>query len=237
MREFNGLARLRKCKFLSWPSLVFLSSPSKSRIHQKEVSNTGSDSDLCLQNTIHECRHQAFLYLFQLPTQWSVLNKSSVWDFLVAQMVKSLPAVQETWVQSLGWEDPLEKKIATNSSIPASKGGGAWRATDHRVAKSWTTEWLHFHFQVLNICEKNELRVSEEKFKCAFIVPNATIRWTVGNCWDIYGWVFSVCWMFHSYINNCSILPVVRKIYLTLKGKHVSSDLKCCQSDESHFIT
>ena len=37
----------------------------------------------------------------------------------VAQMVKNLPAVQETWVQSLGWEDPLEKGIATHSSILA----------------------------------------------------------------------------------------------------------------------
>ena len=39
--------------------------------------------------------------------------------FLVAQMVKSLPAVQETWVRSLDWEDPLEKEVATHSSIPA----------------------------------------------------------------------------------------------------------------------
>ena len=38
---------------------------------------------------------------------------------LVAQSVKSLPAMQETWVQSLGWEDPLEKKIATHSNILA----------------------------------------------------------------------------------------------------------------------
>ena len=38
---------------------------------------------------------------------------------LVAQMVKNLPAVQETWVQSLGWEDPLEKEMATRSSILA----------------------------------------------------------------------------------------------------------------------
>ena len=36
---------------------------------------------------------------------------------LVAQLVKNLPAVQETWVQSLGWEDPLEKERATHSSI------------------------------------------------------------------------------------------------------------------------
>ena len=37
----------------------------------------------------------------------------------VAQTVKSLPAIQETWVQSLGWEDPLEKRTATHSSILA----------------------------------------------------------------------------------------------------------------------
>ena len=35
----------------------------------------------------------------------------------VAQLVKNLPAVQETWVRSLGWEDPLEKEMETHSSI------------------------------------------------------------------------------------------------------------------------
>ena len=38
---------------------------------------------------------------------------------LVAQMVKNLPAMRETWVQSLGQEDPLEKEMATHSSILA----------------------------------------------------------------------------------------------------------------------
>ena len=38
---------------------------------------------------------------------------------LVAQMVKNPSAMWETWVQSLGWEDPLEKGMATHSSIPA----------------------------------------------------------------------------------------------------------------------
>ena len=40
---------------------------------------------------------------------------------LVAQSLKNLPAVQETWVQSLGWEDPLGKEMATHSSILAWK--------------------------------------------------------------------------------------------------------------------
>ena len=39
----------------------------------------------------------------------------------MAQMVKNLPAMQETWVCSLGWEDPLEKGMATHSSILAWK--------------------------------------------------------------------------------------------------------------------
>ena len=41
------------------------------------------------------------------------------WVSLLAQLVKNPPAMQETWVQSLGWEDPLEKGMATHSSILA----------------------------------------------------------------------------------------------------------------------
>ena len=39
------------------------------------------------------------------------------WAFLVAQMVKFMPTMQKTWVRSLSWEDPLEKEMATHSSI------------------------------------------------------------------------------------------------------------------------
>ena len=42
-------------------------------------------------------------------------------DLIEAQMVKHLPTMQETWVQSLGKEDPLEKEMATHSSILAWK--------------------------------------------------------------------------------------------------------------------
>ena len=41
------------------------------------------------------------------------------WASLVAQLVKNLPAMRETWVRSLGWEDPLEEGKATHSSILA----------------------------------------------------------------------------------------------------------------------
>ena len=44
-----------------------------------------------------------------------------LWASLVAQRVKRLPTMQETWVQSLGREDPLEKGMVTNSSIRTCK--------------------------------------------------------------------------------------------------------------------
>ena len=45
------------------------------------------------------------------------LPSQITWASLVAQPVKNLPAMQETWVPSLGWEDPREKGMTTNSSI------------------------------------------------------------------------------------------------------------------------
>ena len=56
-----------------------------------------------------------------------------------AQMVKALPAMLETQVRSLGWEDPLEKGKATHfqySCLENYMDGGAWWATVHGVAKS-----------------------------------------------------------------------------------------------------
>ena len=56
-------------------------------------------------------------------------------------MVKNLSAMRETWVRSLGWEDPLEEGMATHSSILAWRiplDRGTWWATVHGVAKSQT---------------------------------------------------------------------------------------------------
>ena len=60
---------------------------------------------------------------------------------LVTQTVKNLPVMQEIWVLSLGWEDPLEEGMATHSSMLAwriPKDRGAWWATVLGVAKSRT---------------------------------------------------------------------------------------------------
>ena len=67
---------------------------------------------------------------------------------LVAQTVKNLPAVLETWVQSLGWEGSLEDGLATHSSILAWRtpvDRGAWWATVHRDAKRHTERLTHTH--------------------------------------------------------------------------------------------
>ena len=71
----------------------------------------------------------------------SLLKEGEIRDFasLMAQMVKNLPAVQETWVRSLSWEDPLEEGMAVHSSILAWRipmDRGSWQATVHGVGKS-----------------------------------------------------------------------------------------------------
>ena len=58
----------------------------------------------------------------------------------MAQTVKNLPAMQETWVQSLGQEDPLQKGMVSHSSILVenSMDRGTWWATVHGVTQSRT---------------------------------------------------------------------------------------------------
>ena len=67
--------------------------------------------------------------------QWLKVSRVS----LVAQMVKNPPVMQKNWVQSLGWDDPLEKGMATTSSILAwsipwtEEPGGLWSMGSQRV--------------------------------------------------------------------------------------------------------
>ena len=74
------------------------------------------------------------------------------WVSLVAQTLKNPPTMRETWVQSLGWEDPLEKGTTTHSNILAWRISwtGAWQSTvrgSQRVRQDWAT----FTFTVLVI--------------------------------------------------------------------------------------
>ena len=73
------------------------------------------------------------------PTLGGGLTRASLVTSLVAQMVKHLPTMRKTWVQSLDWEDLLEKEMATHSSILACKipwteePGGLPSMGSHRV--------------------------------------------------------------------------------------------------------
>ena len=83
---------------------------------------------------------------------------------LLAQTEKNLPAMRESWLRYLGWEDPLEEDMATHSSIPAwriSLDGGAWRATVHGGHKELdTTERLSTALKIM--CLTSLLQRSEE---------------------------------------------------------------------------
>ena len=57
----------------------------------------------------------------------------------MAQLVKNPPAMQESWIQSLAWEDPLEKGMATHSSVLAWRIPWAYKKLD-------TTEWLSLSY-------------------------------------------------------------------------------------------
>ena len=88
-----------------------------------------------------------------------VLERTFVWrqgfirGFLVAQLVKNPLAMQEPWVWSLGWEDPLEKVLATHSTVLAwripwtEEPGGLQSMGSQRVRHDWVTEHTHIGVQ------------------------------------------------------------------------------------------
>ena len=94
-----------------------------------------------LASAVQQSESYTFIYTYT----HSFLDSS-----LVAQMVQSLPAVPETWVRFLGQEDPLEKEMATHSSILAwripwtEEPGGLQSTGSQRVRQDCGTS-LHFH--------------------------------------------------------------------------------------------
>ena len=94
-----------------------------------------------------------FLYVALLKPElfffkYEIYDSRDTWASLVAQAVKNLPAMWETWVRSQGWEDSLEEGMASHSSILAWRipiDRGAWRAKVHGVTKSQTHNWAAKH--------------------------------------------------------------------------------------------
>ena len=90
---------------------------------------------------IHWCTHSIISIAYSFISIVYLLCGT----FPVAQMVKNPPAMWETWVWSLGRDDPLEEGISSHSSILSWRipmDRGARQATVHGVTKSDTTEWL-----------------------------------------------------------------------------------------------
>ena len=94
---------------------------------------------------------------------------------LVAQTVKRLPTMWETWVQSRGWEDLLEKEMAAHSSTIAGKSRGRRSLVGYSpwgCKESDTTEQLHFlslSWEVENVFQSN-IRFKNFKFRSKFFI-------------------------------------------------------------------
>ena len=75
-----------------------------------------------------------------LCRKWFELNSKKPWASFVVQLVKNLPAMRETWVRSLGWDNPLEKGKATHSSILAWRIPWSIQSVgSQRVGHKWAT--------------------------------------------------------------------------------------------------
>ena len=126
---------LLQARILEWVAICFPRGSSQPR-HQIQVSCTAG---------------RFFTVWSETNTPLSI-NYTSIRASLVAQMIKNPPTMQDTWVQSLGWEDPLEEGMATYSHILAWRipmDREVWWATVFVISESDTTERLstaHVYF-------------------------------------------------------------------------------------------
>ena len=105
------------------------------------------------------------------------------------QVVKNLPAMQETWVWSLGWEDTLEDGMATHSSIPAWRtpmDRGAWWTTFHGVSKN-ETQLSSPHPGCNYVINQWDSRSAERKhlYFPAFPGPCVHAVWALWSCFRL----------------------------------------------------
>ena len=126
-----------------------------------------------------------------------VILFNSLGGLLVAQMVKRLPAVQETLVRSLGWEDPQEKEMATHSStlawkIPRTEEPGRLQSIgSQRVGHDWATSL--------------SLWLSPFSFKCLqyFTIPPTICD---GSNFSTFSTLIIVCPFYFSQPSECKVV-------------------------------
>ena len=106
-----------------------------------------------------------------------------IWASLMPQMIKNLPAMRETWVWSLGWEDPIQKRTATHSSIlvwriPWTAKVGRLRSMGlQRVGHNWVTftdHWYVYVYMYAYIFWLNWGFIWDKAFLC--FLPNIQFR-------------------------------------------------------------
>ena len=128
--------------------------------------------------------HTIFAFMSLSLFLWKIeliIGSSLGWASQVAQMVKNLPAVQKTWVQSQRQEDTLEEEMATHSSIilawriPWTVEPGGLRSVGlQRVSHNWAT-FTSLNFSPLGCCvvQKNEYKASSPEFYTKWILKKS----------------------------------------------------------------
>ena len=145
--------------FLLLPSLVQLTPLVFQRVPHDQLSEEGVPCDqlsrpgswVVSYNVL--ARKRLIIILNVLIVRTHIYSMAS----LIAQSVKNLPAVHETWVEFLGWEDPLEKEMATHSSIlawriPWTEEPGGLQSMGSQ--KSDMTQQLNHHQHIQQMLHK-----------------------------------------------------------------------------------
>ena len=186
------------------PLVTYSCSLRSSQIHCLHGNLLGSDTKIwwCGQGggRVFACWQRCLI---------NYINTIALGTSLVAQMVKNLPALQETWVWLLGGEDPLEKEMATHSSshyLENSMDRGAWWATVHGVTKSqndwvpntFTHTYTHthtrIHTHITSTLEHNFMMCSPDpiwKILCLLLI--------LYSSFDFYLLFRNKCYQFFSF--------------------------------------
>ena len=137
-------------------------------------------------------------------------------------MVKNLPAIWETWVQSLSWEDPLEEGIAIHSSVPAwripwtEEPGGLQPMELQRVGHDWETDnstgvtWTLIWNIYLNIYLSIYLKLLRKWCLC-ILKESLLYKDKYGN---IYGWNYGVWHLLQSNPAGSAVINETRLVWV-----------------------
>ena len=112
------------------------------------LQSTFCHSSFLGELSIYLCHSSGFnSWVGKIPREGISYPLQYSWASLVAQLVKNLPAMRETWIWSQGWEDPLEKGMATHSIILAYRIPGTGSQTVRQDWVTYTFTMISVHFQ------------------------------------------------------------------------------------------